>query len=450
MKRILAILLALTLLLALAACGAASTAVAAPEAPDPLKSETSSKIYEESAAVNPEGKTVNILLVIDMQKDFVDRALGTPEAQAIVPAVVAKINEYKERGDVIIATKDTHEESYLESQEGVNLPFIHCVQNTDGWELDDAVQAAMPECVMIVNKPTFGSIDLVKIVGEYVAEYGQPNVHVEIVGLCTDICVISNALLQKAFYPEMPITLDAACCAGVTPAKHDAAIETMKSCQIGVYNDTITAPLSTEVLKAPLVSEIYAHAEKVNPEGKTVKLLLVIDMQKDFVDQALGTAEAQAIVPAVVAKISEYKNRGDVIIATRDTHEDTYMDTQEGANLPVVHCVEGTDGWLLNTEVADALGDYGTIIDKPTFGSTDLIALVREYVQQYGQPNVHVEIIGLCTDICVVSNALIEKAFYPEMPITLDAACCAGVTPESHDAALTTMRMCQINVINAE
>ena len=451
MKKILAVILALTMVPALAACGAApTTAEPAPEAPDPLKSEMPSKIYEESAAANPEGKTVNILLVIDMQKDFVDQALGTAEAQAIVPNVVAKINEYKERGDVIIATKDTHEESYLETQEGVNLPFIHCVQDTEGWQLDDAVQAAMPENATIVNKPTFGSTDLVEIIGEYVAQYGEPNVHVEIIGLCTDICVISNALLEKAFYPEMPITLDASCCAGVTPAKHDAAIETMKSCQIGVYNDTITAPLSTEVLKAPKASEIYAHAEKVNPEGKTVNVLLVIDMQKDFVDQALGTAEAQAIVPAVVAKINEYKARGDVIIATRDTHEDSYMDTQEGKNLPVIHCVEETDGWLLNTEVADALGEYATVINKPTFGSTDLVALMREYVQQYGQPNVNVEIIGLCTDICVVSNALIEKAFYPEMPITLDASCCAGVTPATHDAAIATMRMCQINVINAD
>ena len=236
MKKILAVLLVLTLLLALAACGAAPASDPAPETPDPLKSEMPSKIYEESAAANPEGKTVNILLVIDMQKDFVDQALGTPEAQAIVPAVVEKINEYKARGDVIIATKDTHEESYLESQEGVNLPFIHCVQNTEGWQLDDAVQAAMPENATIVHKPTFGSTELVKIIGEYVAQYGEPNVHMEIVGLCTDICVVSNALIEKAFYPEMPITLDAKCCAGVTPATHDAAIATMRMCQINVIN----------------------------------------------------------------------------------------------------------------------------------------------------------------------------------------------------------------------
>ena len=451
MKKILAVILALTMVLALSACGAApTTAEPAPEAPDPLKSEMPSNIYEESAAANPEGKTVNILLVIDLQKDFVDQALGTAEAQAIVPNVVAKINEYKERGDVIIATKDTHEESYLETQEGVNLPFIHCVQDTEGWQLDDAVQAAMPENATIVNKPTFGSTDLVEIIGEYVAQYGEPNVHVEIIGLCPDICVISNALLEKAFYPEMPITLDASCCAGVTPAKHDAAIETMKSCQIGVYNDTITAPLSTEVLKAPKASEIYAHAEKVNPEGKTVNVLLVIDMQKDFVDQALGTPEAQAIVPNVVAKINEYKARGDMIIATKDTHEETYLETQEGVNLPFIHCVQNTEGWQLEDAVQAAMPENATIVHKPTFGSTELVKIIGEYVAQYGETNVHMEIVGLCTDICVVSNALIEKAFYPEMPITLDASCCAGVTPATHDAALATMRMCQINVINAD
>ena len=450
MKRTLALVLALTMAFALVACGTAKpaeTAAPAVEAPNPLKSEQPSSIYAKAAEVNPEGKTVNILLVIDMQKDFVDQALGTPEAVKIVPNVVEKINEYKERGDVIIATKDTHEESYLETQEGVNLPFIHCVQDTEGWQLDDAVQAAMPADAPVLNKPTFGSTDLVELVGTYVAEYGQTNVNVEIIGLCTDICVVSNALMLKAFYPEMTMTLDAACCAGVTPAKHDAAIETMKSCQIGVYNDMITAPLSTDVLVSGLSSEAYAYAKKVNPEGKTINVLLVIDMQKDFVDQALGTPEAVKIVPAVVAKINEYKERGDVIIATRDTHEDAYMDTQEGANLPVVHCVKDSDGWLLNTEVADALGDYATVLDKPTFGSTDLVALMRQYVLEYGEPYVNVEIIGLCTDICVVSNALMQKAFYPEMPICLDPACCAGVTPETHDAAITTMGMCQIKIL---
>lgn len=455
MKRMITILLALALIVALVGCGAAGTTTPAPTAEpvpakNPLESRQPSAIYAEAKEVNPEGKSVNILLVVDMQKDFIDHAIGSPEAVAIVPNVVAKINEYKERGDIIIATKDTHEESYLETQEGVNLPFTHCVLNTEGWELDDAVQAAMPEDAMVVNKPTFGSTDLIEVIGGYVAEYGEPNVHLEIIGLCTDICVLSNALLEKAFYPEMPITLDASCCAGVTPAKHDAAIESMKSCQIGVYNDVITAPAAPDPLVSEQPSAIYAKAAEVNPTGEKVNVLLVIDMQKDFVDQALGTPEAVTIVPNVVAKINEYKERGDLIYATRDTHEPSYMDTQEGANLPVEHCVKDTDGWLLNTEVADALGDDIVIFDKPTFGSTDLVKAIGELVAQYGQPNVEVEVIGLCTDICVVSNALMLKAFYPEMPISLDAACCAAVTPATHVASIQTMQMCQIKVTNFE
>ena len=205
-----------------------------PEVPDPLKSEMLSKICERSAAANPEGKTVNILLVIDMQKDFVDQALGTPEAQAIVPNVVAKINEYKARGDVIIATRDTHADSYMDTQEGKNLPVVHCVEETDGWQLDDAVQAAMPEDATIVNKPTFGSTDLVKIIGEYVAQYGQPNVHVEIIGLCTDICVISNAMVLRAAFPETEIEILSDCCAGVTPQSHQTALDAMRACQFTI------------------------------------------------------------------------------------------------------------------------------------------------------------------------------------------------------------------------
>lgn len=448
MKRILCFALTLVLILALVGCGAAEAP--AVEAPDPFKSSQPSEIYAEAKAANPEGKSVNILLVVDMQKDFVDQALGSPEAVAIVPNVVAKINEYKANGDVIIATKDTHEESYLETQEGVNLPFTHCVLNTEGWQLDDAVQAAMPEDATVVNKPTFGSTDLIKMIGEYVAEYGEPNVHLEIIGLCTDICVLSNALLEKAFYPEMPITLDASCCAGVTPAKHDAAIESMKSCQIGVYNDVITAPAAPDPLVSVQPSVIYDQAKSVNASGDKVKLLVVVDMQKDFVDQALGTPEAVEIVPNVVAKIEEYKAAGALIYATRDTHEPSYMDTQEGANLPVEHCVKDTEGWYLDDAVAAALGDDVVYFDKPTFGSTDLVKAVGELVAQYGQPNVEVELIGLCTDICVVSNSLLLKAFYPEMPISLDASCCAAVTPETHVASVKTMQMCQINVTNFE
>lgn len=165
-----------------------------------------------------------------------------------------------------------------------------------------------------------------------------------------------------------------------------------------------------------------------------MKTLIVVDMQNDFIDGALGTKEAQAIVPNVKKKIKEYKSRGDEIIFTRDTHEANYLDTNEGKHLPVEHCIYGTHGW----EIANGLEvENCWYVNKPTFGWTHW--------------NKHdfneVEIIGLCTDICIVSNALILKAMFPEINITVDASCCAGVTPESHNAALTTMKMCQINVI---
>ena len=181
---------------------------------------------------------------------------------------------------------------------------------------------------------------------------------------------------------------------------------------------------------------------------KKAEILVVVDMQRDFVDAALGTREAVAILPAVVAKIEEYKARGAVIIATQDTHEENYMDTSEGKHLPVIHCVRGTDGWQLHPAVAAALPETAIVLEKPTFGSTALVEKVGEYVKEYGQENVSVELIGICTDICVVSNALLLKANFYEMPLSLDAACCAGVTPESHNAALTTMTMCQIEVNN--
>ena len=177
---------------------------------------------------------MNILIVIDMQKDFVDGALGTPEAEAIVPAVTEKIREYARRGDVVIATRDTHGEDYPDTQEGRNLPVVHCVRDTPGWELDARVAAALPEDALIVDKPTFGSTELAEIMGRYAEEYGQENVNAELIGLCTDICVVSNALLLKAHFYEMPITVDARCCAGVTPGKHAAALETMASCQIRI------------------------------------------------------------------------------------------------------------------------------------------------------------------------------------------------------------------------
>lgn len=164
------------------------------------------------------------------------------------------------------------------------------------------------------------------------------------------------------------------------------------------------------------------------------KTLIVIDMQNDFISGSLGTPEAQAIVPNVKKKIEEYKARGDEIIFTRDTHQNNYLETNEGKHLPVEHCIEGTHGW----QIAEGLEVPNcSYIDKPTFGWMHWAHHAFE----------EVEILGLCTDICVVSNALILKAMYPETNITVDASCCAGVTPESHKAALTTMKMCQINVI---
>lgn len=171
------------------------------------------------------------------------------------------------------------------------------------------------------------------------------------------------------------------------------------------------------------------------------KLLITVDMQKDFVDGALGSAEAVAIVENVVNKI---KNHDGDIIVTYDTHPDNYMETQEGKNLPVPHCIRGTDGWQLDARVAQALeGRAYKTIEKPTFGSTELPEYIKE---NYDPANIEIELIGLCTDICVVSNALLMKANFLETKVSVDASCCAGVTPESHNAALTTMRMCQVNV----
>lgn len=174
------------------------------------------------------------------------------------------------------------------------------------------------------------------------------------------------------------------------------------------------------------------------------KLLIVVDMQNDFIDGSLGTAEAVAIVPKVVSKI---KNWDGSIITTQDTHFDNYLDTREGKYLPVPHCIEETDGHKINSEIFAALVDNSdnfSCLSKLTFGSTTLPELIR------GRGFDYIELIGLCTDICVVSNAMLLKAHYPEIDIAVDASCCAGVTPESHKAALTTMKMCQIDVINEE
>lgn len=172
------------------------------------------------------------------------------------------------------------------------------------------------------------------------------------------------------------------------------------------------------------------------------KILIVVDMQKDFVDGSLGTKEAVAIVDAVAEKINTFD--GEVIF-TRDTHGVDYMDSQEGKNLPVVHCVKDTEGWEIVPVLEEIRKNGGhKCYDKPTFGCT---VLAEDLKKEYEAGEIEsVELIGLCTDICVVSNALLIKAFMPELPVSVDSACCAGVTPEKHEAALETMRSCQICV----
>ena len=165
------------------------------------------------------------------------------------------------------------------------------------------------------------------------------------------------------------------------------------------------------------------------------KVLIVIDMQNDFITGSLGTKEAQAIVGRAAEKCRAAKEAGEEIIFTQDTHHENYLETQEGKKLPVVHCIEDTEGW----EICSALLPYAEIcVEKPTFGSTMLPAMCEDYDE--------IELIGLCTDICVISNAMLLKAFYPEKRILVDASCCAGVTPESHENALKAMQMCQIEI----
>ncbi len=172
------------------------------------------------------------------------------------------------------------------------------------------------------------------------------------------------------------------------------------------------------------------------------KILIVVDMQNDFIDGSLGTAEARAIVQPVIDKIKQYEPEN--IWATRDTHGEDYPDTQEGRRLPVKHCIRGTKGWEIAGEVAAVMPE-ATIIDKPAFGSVEL---ANRLAALASREEIELELVGLCTDICVVSNALNLKTRMPEVPISVDAACCAGVTPESHRAALETMGMCQITVVH--
>ena len=177
------------------------------------------------------------------------------------------------------------------------------------------------------------------------------------------------------------------------------------------------------------------------------KILVVVDMQNDFIDGSLGTKEAENIVSNVIEKIKQYENDESVIYYTKDTHFDNYMTTQEGLKLPVPHCIKNTDGWRINKLIDNAANNNPIAkveyIDKPSFGAGTLI---YDAIVKAGEP-CEITICGTCTDICVVSNALILKSFFPEVPMNVIADCCAGLTKEKHAAALEVMSSCQINII---
>ncbi len=171
---------------------------------------------------------------------------------------------------------------------------------------------------------------------------------------------------------------------------------------------------------------------------QTNEFLIVVDMQNDFITGSLGTAEAEAIVPAVAERIRRFPGQ---VRFTQDTHDANYLETQEGRKLPVPHCIRGTTGWQLHPAI-EALRTEPAI-EKPTFGSVELAEMLRDRAVE------RVTLIGLCTDICVLSNAMLLRAFLPEVPIVVDASCCAGVTPESHQRALEAMKACQIDVLES-
>lgn len=171
-----------------------------------------------------------------------------------------------------------------------------------------------------------------------------------------------------------------------------------------------------------------------------MKILLVIDMQNDFINGSLGTAEACDIVENVVEKIKSYENNNSIIYYTKDTHYEDYLNTKEGLKLPVKHCIKNTLGWEIPKNV---LRNNKNIIEKNTFGSRILFEQLKKYESDIES----IELIGLCTDICVISNALLAKAYFPNIDIIVDEKCCAGVTVDSHNKAIETMKMCQIEII---
>lgn len=170
-----------------------------------------------------------------------------------------------------------------------------------------------------------------------------------------------------------------------------------------------------------------------------MRYLIVVDMQNDFIDGALGSPEAQAIVPAVIEKIKAFDGE---IFYTRDTHFHDYLSTREGRALPVEHCIENTNGWKLEKRIDGLRREMDSrVFDKPAFGSAELIDALKKAGDVTG-----LEVIGLCTDICVISNAVMLRSSFPETPVAVDASCCAGVTVQSHETALAAMKMCQIDV----
>lgn len=182
--------------------------------------------------------------------------------------------------------------------------------------------------------------------------------------------------------------------------------------------------------------EIYTFRRRKNMR----KILIVVDMQNDFINGSLGTKEAEAIVPLVIDKIKHYKKEN--VFATRDTHDKDYLDTLEGKNLPVIHCLKNTNGWELQKDIAKLI-DPRNIFDKPSFGSVEL---VNHLSQIEKKEKIEIELVGLCTDICVISNAVLLKSFLANTCVSIDSSCCAGSTKKAHEYALKSMESLQIKL----